>query len=163
MERIQSSPSSICQRASLLNFHALVLDSCRVWSRESYPSSVSCAMQIKVGKDKTQTVTRSQYPITGAYSFTDYRSQGQTITHVIIDITSPPTGKLSLFNLHVALSPSSGRNSLRLLRDFDDKMFLQCHEAELMEEDEWLERLDVVTKGWWERMRSTEEGQMLDR
>ena len=120
---------------------------------------VSSAMQIKVGKDKTRTVTRTQYPITGAYSFTDYRSQGQTIAQAIIDIASPPTGKLSLFNLYVALSRSSGRDSLRLLRDFDDDIFLQCHEAELMEEDERLERLNVVTKRWWERMESVQEDQ----
>ena len=120
---------------------------------------VSSAMQIKVGKDKTRTVTRTQYPITGAYSFTDYRSQGQTIAHAIIDIAPPPTGKLSLFNLYVALSRSSGRDTLRLLRDFDDNMFLQCHEVELMEEDERLERLNLVTKKWWEKMEPTQEGQ----
>ena len=33
-----------------------------------------------------------QFPVTLAYAFTDYRSQGQTIPHVIIDIASPPTG-----------------------------------------------------------------------
>ena len=118
---------------------------------------VSCAMQIKVGKDKTRTVTRTQYPITGAYSFMDYRSQGQTIPHAIVDIASPPTGKLSLFNLYVALSRSSGRDSIRLLRDFDDDMFLQCHEVELIEEDERLEKLNVAMKRWWERMGSMGE------
>jgi len=95
--------------------------------------------------------------MTGAYSFTDYRSQGQTIAHAIVDIASPPTGKLTLFNLYVALSRSPGHDSLRLLRDFDDDMFLQCHEGELMEEDERLERLNTVTKMWWERMGSAEE------
>ena len=115
---------------------------------------VSSSMQIKVGRDKARTVTRTQYPITGAYSFTDYRSQGQTIPHAIIDIASPPTGKLSLFNLYVALSRSSGRDSLRLLRDFDDEMFLQCHEGELIEEDERLEAMNTVTKDWWGRMSS---------
>ena len=28
------------------------------------------------------------------YAFTDYRSQGQTLTAVIVDIVTPPTGKL---------------------------------------------------------------------
>ena len=45
--------------------------------------------------------------MTAAYAFTDYRSQGQTIPYVIVDIGSPPTGTLSLFNLYVALSRSS--------------------------------------------------------
>ena len=115
---------------------------------------VSNAMQIRIGKSKTRTVTRTQFPITGAYSFTDYRSQGQTIAHAIIDIASPPTGKLSLFNLYVALSRSSGRDSLRLLRDFDDRIFMQCHEMELVEEDERLEKIDATTREWWERMRA---------
>ena len=77
-----------------------------------------------------------QHSITGAYSFMDYHSQGQTILHAIINIASPPTGKLSLFNLYIALSQSSGCDSLRLLRDFDDEMLLQCHKGELIEEDE---------------------------
>ena len=47
------------------------------------------SMQITLGK-KVKTVTCFQYPITAAYCFTDYRSQGQTIPHVIVDITSPP-------------------------------------------------------------------------
>ncbi|KIM52990.1 hypothetical protein SCLCIDRAFT_1223254, partial [Scleroderma citrinum Foug A] len=41
-----------------------------------------------------------QFPVTPAYAFMDYRSQGQTIPHVIVDIASPPTGGLSLFNLY---------------------------------------------------------------
>ncbi|KAH9943738.1 hypothetical protein B0H21DRAFT_695357, partial [Amylocystis lapponica] len=53
-----------------------------------------------------------------AYAFTDYRSQGQTISFVIVDIASPPSGSdLTLFNVYVALSRSSGRHSIRLLRD----------------------------------------------
>ncbi|KIM60689.1 hypothetical protein SCLCIDRAFT_1216599, partial [Scleroderma citrinum Foug A] len=47
---------------------------------------------------------RCQFPVTPAYAFTDYRSQGQTILHVIVNIASLPTGGLSLFNLYVALS-----------------------------------------------------------
>ncbi|KAL4069011.1 hypothetical protein J3A83DRAFT_4359100 [Scleroderma citrinum] len=34
--------------------------------------------------------------------------QGQTLPMVLVDITTPPTGGLSLFNLYVALSYSSG-------------------------------------------------------
>ncbi|KAF9789431.1 hypothetical protein BJ322DRAFT_1177486, partial [Thelephora terrestris] len=90
--------------------------------------------------------------ITGAYAFTDYRAQGQTIPYVVVDIAAPPTSGLSLFNLYVALSHSSGQETIRLLRDFDDDMFLQAHVAELLEEDEQLEELDVVTRRWWSRM-----------
>ena len=111
------------------------------------------SMQIVMDR-KAKTVTRLQYPITAAYCFTDYRSQGQTIPHVIVDIASPPSGKLSLFNLYVALSRSSGRESIRLLREFDDEIFLESHEPELVLEDERLDELDNTTKFWWQKMNS---------
>ncbi|KAG6328454.1 hypothetical protein ID866_10635 [Astraeus odoratus] len=34
----------------------------------------------------------------------DYWAQGQTIPYIIIDIASPQTGVLNLFNLYIALS-----------------------------------------------------------
>ncbi|THG94081.1 hypothetical protein EW026_g7317 [Hermanssonia centrifuga] len=113
-------------------------------------------MQIKLdtraGKSIKRTVHRRQFPITPAYAFTDYRSQGQTLPYVIVDIASPPTGTLSLFNLYVALSRSSGRDTIRLLRDFDDQLFRQAHDPELLIEDERLEALDLLTKQWWQQM-----------
>ncbi|KAJ3738871.1 hypothetical protein F5050DRAFT_1580540 [Lentinula boryana] len=69
--------------------------------------------------------------MTTAYAFTDYRAQGQTIPYVLVDIAKPPTGKLTLFNLYVALSRSS----------------------ELMMEDERLEKLNTKTKKWWNEIR----------
>ncbi|THG93633.1 hypothetical protein EW026_g7654 [Hermanssonia centrifuga] len=116
----------------------------------------SSTMQIKLttrgGKTIRRTVHRRQFPITPAYAFTDYRSQGQTLPYVIVDIASPPTGTLSLFNLYVALSRSSGRQTIRLLRDFDDELFLQTHDGELTIEDERLEALNTTTRVWWEGM-----------
>lgn len=74
------------------------------------------SMQIRVvdndGNQPRRTVKRRQFPVTAAYAFTDYRSQGQTIPYVIVDIATPPTGGLSLFNLYVALSRSSGKSSI---------------------------------------------------
>ena len=112
---------------------------------------VSTKTQIRV-HGKSRTVTRTQFPITGAYAFTDYRAQGQTIPYVVVDIATPPTSGLSLFNLYVALSRSSGRDTIRLLRDFDDDTFLQAHVPELLEEDERLEELNDITKRWWAKM-----------
>jgi len=44
------------------------------------------------------TATR-QLPDTPAYAFTDYRSQAQTIgDHCIVDLATPPIGKLTPFN-----------------------------------------------------------------
>ena len=122
---------------------------------------VSSKLQVHV-RGKARTVTRKQFPMTGAYSFTDYRAQGQTIPYVIVDIATPPSSRLSLFNLYVALSRSSGRSTIRLLRDFDDDMFLQGHEPELIEEDDRLELLDVVVGEWWTKMSESSNGSAND-
>ena len=93
------------------------------------------------------SIRRTQYPLTAAYAFTDFRSQGQTINQAIIDIAPPPRGTLSLFNLYVALSRSPGRNDICLLRDFKDEMFLKTHDNDLLKEDERLEDMSMFTKG----------------
>ena len=60
--------------------------------------------------------------------------------------------EISLFNLYVALSRSSGWNTIWLLRDFNDDMFLQTHVPELLKEDERLVELDVGTRKWWGKL-----------
>ena len=78
--------------------------------------------RIKIRQDKghtmQKTVQRREFPTTAAYTFTDYHSQleGQNLACVIIYHQLV----LSLFNLYVVLSSSSGRASSMLLRDFDD-------------------------------------------
>ena len=84
----------------------------------------------------------------------DYRSQGQTLPYVIIDIAKPPTGKLSLFNLYVALSRSSGRHTIRLLHDFDEHIFHSPHDEYLLQEDDRLEGLNVETRRAWDVIRN---------
>ncbi|KAG1727656.1 uncharacterized protein EDB91DRAFT_1061029 [Suillus paluster] len=70
-----------------------------------------------------QVVTQNQLLLTPAYAFTDYQSQGQTISNAIIDITMPPSGGLSLFNVYVTLS--------------------QGHDQRIM-------KLDQITEQWWD-------------
>ena len=91
-------------------------------------------------------VKRRQLPITAGYAFTDYKSQGQTIEYVIIDIGKPPSGKISPFSIYVALSRSRGRDTIRLLRDFDDKLFTQHPSEDLRKEMLRLERLNEITR-----------------
>jgi hypothetical protein len=95
---------------------------------------------------KARKVSKTQFPTTAADSFTDYCAQGQTIHYVIVDIASPPTSGLSLFNIYFSLACSSGRETIRLLRGFEDGMFLQAHEPELVDEDERLERMDFILR-----------------
>ncbi|KAI5983558.1 hypothetical protein EDC04DRAFT_2711440 [Pisolithus marmoratus] len=86
--------------------------------------------------------------MTAAYAFTDYRSQDQTISYVLVDIARPPSGTLNPFNLYVALSRSSGRDTIHLLRDFDERLFLSAHSADLLAEDDRLHLLDEETRKW---------------
>jgi len=109
---------------------------------------------ISTGNGSKTTVTRQQLPITPAYAFTDYRSQGQTIEYCIVDIGTPPTGRLTPFNAYVALSRSRGKNTIRLLRDFDDKLFTQ-HPSEYLRNEDL--RLEKMTKLHWETSNASAE------
>jgi hypothetical protein len=73
---------------------------------------------------------------------------------VIVDITTPSNNqKLSLFNLYVARSRSSRHNMIRILRDFDERLFAQSLDPDLLTDDERLEGLDAETKVWWEALK----------
>lgn len=91
-------------------------------------------------------VTRRQFPITPGYAFTDFKSQGQTIERVIIDLAKPPIGALNPFNAYVALSRSRGRDTIRLLRDFDNNLFTEHPSEELRIEDGRLQELAAKTR-----------------
>jgi ATP-dependent exoDNAse (exonuclease V) alpha subunit len=115
------------------------------------------------GKPQNCTVKCCQFPMTAVYAFTDYRSQGQTISHVLVDIASLLTGGLSLFNLYVALSRSSGCSTIHLLQDFDNDTFKARHDPELLAEDDRLDYLDKTTKRQWEQIRLERERESIDR
>ena len=104
-----------------------------------------------VMKDGKQiTVHRTQLPLTLAYTFTDYRSQGQSLKPIIVDIGPPPYGRLTPFNMYVALSRGTGRESICLLQDFDEKL-LQQHPSEFLRlEDLCLQNLNENTKKMWQ-------------
>ena len=55
-----------------------------------------------------------------------------------------------MFNLYVALSRSAGRETIRLLRDFDEGLFYQKHDIALIQEDERLDSLDKKTNLWYD-------------
>jgi hypothetical protein len=84
------------------------------------PRSTSMKFTVEEnGQINRRLGSRRQYPFTAGYAVTDYKAQGQNMGHVFVDIARPPGGTISLFNLYVALSRSSGRSTIRLLRDFD--------------------------------------------
>ncbi|CCO35593.1 DNA repair and recombination protein pif1,mitochondrial [Rhizoctonia solani AG-1 IB] len=120
---------------------------------KSYRISIPVLQPTGEVKVISRTVRRQQLPITPAYAFTDYRSQGQTIPAAIVDIATPPTGSgLTLANIYVALSRSSGSDSIRILREFDESIFMKPVDYDLVKEDERLELLDQQTMNWWESL-----------
>jgi hypothetical protein len=108
----------------------------------------ACMFDLKMGKD-VHKIRRLQLAITAGYAFTDYKSQGQTIEYVIIDIGKPPSGSLSPFSTYVALSRSRGRDTIRLLRDFDENLFTTHPSEALRIEMERLQEFDRLTEQKW--------------
>ena len=113
----------------------------------------SRSFMVTSANGKRISICREQLPITPAYAFTDYRSQAQTIEYCVVDIGSPPSGRLTPFNAYVALSCSRGRSNIRLLRDFDEALFTRHPSEHLREEDIRLQKLDHATKLNWEAGR----------
>ena len=96
-------------------------------------------------RGKSVKVTRRIPALTAGYAFTDYKSQGQTIEYVIVDLGKPAHGELSGFNAYVALSRSRGRNTIQLLRDFRTDMFTTHPSEQLRDEDDRLNDLSTTT------------------
>ena len=99
----------------------------------------------------TKTITRTQYSLTPAYAFTDYKAQGQTMESVIVDLGKPPTGALTGFTVYVALSRSRGRPNIRLLRPFDHSLFTVHPSENLRLEDIRLRSLEESTIEHYQR------------
>jgi len=53
---------------------------------------------------------------------------------VLVDLAKPPTGSITPFAAYVALSRGRGRDSIRLLRDFEDKLFT-THPSEYLRKE----------------------------
>jgi hypothetical protein len=112
------------------------------------PSVVRYSTDVDGRKVKLE---RRQIAIVPGYAFTDYKAQGQTMECVIVDISKPPSGVLSPFSVYVALSRSRGRQSIRILRDFDPSLFMHHPSEDLRVEMRRLEGLDEKTRLTYER------------
>ena len=155
----QEDPSSIHERSTIHlhyppRFILVKLNRTKAPPLEGLPANVIPIVPVNktftITNDGSHlTVTRTQLPLTPAYAFTDYRSQGQTIDPVFVDIGRPPYGFLTPFNIYVALSRGTSQNHIRLLRDFDESL-LQQHPSEFLRiEDERLQALNHLTKQIW--------------
>ena len=102
--------------------------------------------QFSINSNPRCTVTRRQLPLTPGYAFTDIKSQGQTIDYVIVDIGKTTSFALSPTNAYVALSRSRGKNTIRLLCDFENHLFTRHPSQDLRLEDERLNNLAKLTE-----------------
>jgi hypothetical protein len=117
-----------------------------------FPSEVNFTIHYQ--QDSKAKVIRRQFPICAGYAFTDHKAQGQTLEHVIVDIGTTVKFPVNPFAAYVALSRSRGRDTIRLLRDFDETIFTKHPSEYLRREDERLAGLVVETadkfkKGWY--------------
>jgi len=67
----------------------------------------------------------------------------------MIDIGKVPSGTLTLFNAYVALSCRRGWDNIRLLHDFEVRLFTQHLSKHLRLEDLRLAQLNEETAAWW--------------
>ena len=88
---------------------------------------------MKIWTVRTPTVTRIQYPTSGAHSI-DYCSQLQVVAHAIID-RMVVSQKPSPHNLYVTHTQNLAYNSLRLLWDCENVAFSQYQKAGFIEDE----------------------------
>ncbi|KAF8823567.1 hypothetical protein HHX47_DHR10000401 [Lentinula edodes] len=102
------------------------------------------------GQGSRRTISRMQTAITPGYAFTDYKGQGHTMEHVIVDLRAPIGGQgITPFGAYVALLWSRGRHTIQLLRGFDKKTFVTHPSEELRREDVRLDKLSADTEKTW--------------
>lgn len=146
---IQLQEPPVCVFVKLLHGKNIKLDGLEENEVPLQPVQRSYKLQLQNGKQVT--VTRTQLPLQIARAFTDYRSQGQTILPIAIDIGRPPSGSISPFNAYVALSRSKGKRSVRLVRDFEDSILQTTPSKDLELEDIRLGKLaETTVKGWYD-------------
>ena len=113
-----------------------------------FPVTSSFKWKVKVGSDVIErTVTRVQLPIVPAYAFTDYKSQGRSVSCAIVDLTSAR----SLEAAYVMLSRVRSLDGLAILRHFPPDKVLGRPSQEIREELARLDRLDELTRVRYER------------
>ncbi|KIJ54924.1 hypothetical protein M422DRAFT_241012 [Sphaerobolus stellatus SS14] len=102
-------------------------------------------IMITDANSRKRKVQRQQFSMTPAYTFTDYRAQGQTLQPVIINLADPPLFRLTKFNAYVVISRGTSRDTLRILRDFDHSLFTTPLDPNLVQFDILLDKLDKET------------------
>ncbi|KAH9855861.1 hypothetical protein C2E23DRAFT_704920, partial [Lenzites betulinus] len=112
-----------------------------------FPENTRFKCTVSVGgKKAVKTVTRRQLPIIPAYAYTDYKSQGKSLTKAIVDIESAK----SLQGIYVMLSRVRSLEGLIILRPFSVAKLCARLSQELRDELNRIDSLDSATKALFE-------------
>lgn len=95
---------NIAELARLLAYILVQLDRTHVAQLAGLPPRVIPVARVSKSnidrKPQNCTIKRRQFLMTAVYAFTGYRSQGQIMPYVLVNITSLSTGGLGLLNLY---------------------------------------------------------------
>ncbi|KAF5311241.1 hypothetical protein D9611_013019 [Ephemerocybe angulata] len=95
---------------------------------------------VRIGDTASSSFSRRQVPLIPAYSYTDYKSQGRTLTRAIVD----PASCTKIQGVYVMLSRVKSLAGLLILRPFPASKVLQDMTGELRDEMRRLEELDAA-------------------
>ena len=108
-----------------------------------FPERTHFRCKLRVGTNEmVKSISRLQLPLLPAYSYTDYKSQGKTLTHAIVDLQSAK----SLQGAYVMLSRVRTLQGLLLLRPFGASKVCGRLSQELRDELCRIERLAQATQ-----------------
>ena len=99
----------------------------------------------KSDRNTTLSIKRRALPLVPAYSITTHKSQGQTLSNVVIDLKLPNKTD-DLAAIYVPLSRVKRLTDLIILRPFDYKILLMKPSKSQLAEIERLEKLFVETQ-----------------
>lgn len=106
------------------------------------------AKAAKINKKITKiSIKRKALPLIPAYSMTTHKSQGQTLSKIIIDLVMPP-GPVEVASVYVPLSRVKRLDDLLIVRPFEFAA-LQVKPSTVQREE--LNRLDRIAKSTKER------------
>ena len=87
-----------------------------------------------------------QFPVTMAYTITDYKCQSLTFDQVVVDLKRPSTGFAPAASAYVQLSRRRALDQLSIIRPFDPSELTTKLSRELSDELKWEEEVDLKTR-----------------
>ena len=118
--------------------------------KELIPENVAKAA--KINKKTTKiSIKRKALPLIPAYSMTTHKSQGQTLSKIIIDLVMPPA-PVEVASIYVPLSRVKRLNELLIVRPFD---FTALQVKPTTAQREELKRLERIAKSTAKRFPIT--------